>query len=155
MPSPARLLPIAAALVVLSACGGRGEGSTAPHNRPVAPAPTHISSTAPRRAVGLSFVPVPSTVTALCRRAGQPGGQPYYGDARRLKFPTYRSFPPRFPIYCPARLPEGVKGEQNLANGRTAYQWEVYFAAGSSSQRYGVAHALLGGQQPPFPLRAG
>jgi hypothetical protein len=156
MPPPVRLLPVAAALVVLSGCGDCGERLTAPKDRPVAPPPGPISSAAPRGAVGLRFVPVPRTVTALCRRAGQPGGPPVYGGPRHpVKFPTYRDFPPRFPIYCPVRLPEGVEAEQNLAKGRTAYQWEVYFPTGISPQRYGVPHVLLGGQRAPFPLRAG
>lgn len=156
MPPPVRLLPVAAALVVLSGCGDCGERLTAPKDRPVAPPPGPISSAAPRGAIGLRFVPVPRTVTALCRRAGQPGGSPVYGGARHpVKFPTYRAFPPRFPIYCPVRLPQGVEAEQNLAKGRTAYQWEIYFPTGISARRYGVPHVLLGGQRAPFPLRAG
>ena len=156
MPPSVRLLPIAAALVVLSGCGDCGERLTTPNDRSVARPPGPISSAARRGAVGLRFVPVPRTVTALCRRAGQPGGPPVYGGPRHpVKFPTYRGFPPRFPIYCPVRLPQGVEAEQNLAKGRTAYQWEVYFPTGISPRRYGVPHVLLGGQRAPFPLGAG
>jgi hypothetical protein len=151
MSSCARLLALAAALGVAPGCGGGGERRA---DRPVVGHPGPISTTPPRRAVGLRFVPVPRTVTALCRRAGQPGGPPVYGGPRHpIKLPTYRSFPPRFPIYCPARLPAGAEPEQNLAKGRTAYQWEVYFPTGVQERRYGTAHAVLGGQRAPFPLR--
>ena len=152
MASSARLLAVAAALVVLPACGGGGERRA---DRPVVAPVGPISTTAPRRVVGLRFVPVPRTVRALCRRAGQAGGPPVYGGARHpVKFPSDRTVPPRFPIYCPARLPAGAEAEQNLAKGRTAYQWKVYFPTGVSERRYGAPHALLGGQQAPFPLRA-
>jgi len=153
MCSSARLLAVTAALVVSPACGGGGQR---PPDRPDVPPTGPTSTTPPRRAVGLRFVPVARTVTALCRRAGQPGGPPVYGGARHpVTFPSYRTFPPRVPIYCPARLPTGAAAEQNLAKGRTAYQWEVYFPTGVSERRYGTPHALLGGQQAPFPLRAG
>jgi hypothetical protein len=151
-----RLVPLAVAVVMVSGCGGGQERVATPKDRSVAsPRPT-ISAAAPRRAVALAFVPVPRTVIALCRRAGEPAGPPVFGGPRHpVKFPTYHSFPPRFPIYCPVRLPKGVEAGQNLAKGRTAYEWEVFFPNDVSEHRYGTPHALLGGQQVPFPLRAG
>jgi hypothetical protein len=155
MPSAVRLLPVAVMLSLLSACGDAGPASPKPlgsvsgHTRPVSSAP-------PVRVVGLRLVDVPRTVTALCRRAGQPGGPKVFGGRRHpVAFPTYLTFPPRFPIYCPGRLPAGVEAEQNLAQGRAAYQWEVSFPAGVPERVYGTAHAVLGGQDDPFPLEPG
>ncbi len=128
--------------VGVTACGGGGTQVKTDVGAP------------PRRAVGLEFVAVPQAVTALCRRAGQPGGPPVYGGPMHpLRVPDYRTFPPRFPIYCPARLPRGAVAEQNLAKGRTAYQWEVVGPSGASMTRYGIPHVVLGGQESPFPLR--
>jgi len=138
MSRSARLCASAAALVVAAGCEG-GAGQRAPAGR----------------VAGLQLVAAPRTVTALCRRAGQPGGPPVYGGPRHpVPFPSYRTSPPRFPIRCPTRLPAGAEAGQNLAKGRTAYQWEVHFPAGVSARRYGAAHAVLGGQQSPFATSA-
>jgi hypothetical protein len=143
----ARTLAIAT-IVVLAACGDGGRAGTRSQD-----AATPSSTTAPRHAVGLRFVAAPRRVTALCRRAGQPGGPPVYGGARHpVEFPTYRTLPPRFPIYCPAQLPVGAEAGQNLAKGRTAYQWELSFRSAVSPRRYGVPHAVFGGQEAPFSL---